>query len=516
MSKVYDYIIIGSGFGGSVSAMRLSEKGYSVAVLEKGKAFKSEDFPKSNWNLPKYFWFPRIRFFGFQKLSLFKEAFILSGVGVGGGSLVYANTLMQPENNFYKNPKWKHLNDWQEILPPFYEKAKFMLGATQNPRFYKADELLREVAVDMGREETFKSVDVGVYFSDDKEEKDPYFGGEGPLRSPCKECAACMVGCRYNAKNTLDKNYLFFAQKNGAQIFAETEVVKIEFLNNEYVIHTKSSTSFFSKTKIFKSKGLIVSAGVLGTLKLLFKQKQKFKTLPDISEKLGENLLTNSESICGVTNIPEKVNHGIAISSVFNADDDTHVEVVKFPDGSGAMKLLSTLAAGPGNSLVRTIKMMFNIITHPFTFLKALFGRNWAGKTIILLVMQSSENSMKMIYSNFKGMHMKNKGKHKVPAYIPKGQEVMYNYARKANGVPANALNEIVLNTSTTAHIMGGCPMGESALEGVVNNKFEVFNYKNMYVLDGSIIPCNLGVNPSLTITALSEYAMSLIPPKNV
>ena len=257
MSKVYDYIVIGSGFGGSVSSMRLSEKGYSVAVLEKGKKYETKDFPKNNWNIRKYLWIPLLRCFGIQKLTIFKEAFILSGVGVGGGSLVYANTLMQPDDKFYSNKVWAHFKDWKNTLAPFYNKARFMLGVVRNPKFYEADNVLREIARDMGKESSFQGVNVGVYYGDTKKFTDPYFKGLGPERLGCIECAECMAGCRHHAKNTLDKNYLWFAQKFGTEIFAETLVEKVEFINGIYHIHTVKSTAWVSwKKTVYQSKGI--------------------------------------------------------------------------------------------------------------------------------------------------------------------------------------------------------------------------------------------------------------------
>lgn len=515
--KTYDYIVIGSGFGGSVSALRLAEKGYSVLVLEKGKEYRNEDFPKTNLNFRKYFWAPPLKWFGFLKLSFFKEVFILSGVGVGGGSLGYANTHMFPPDEFFNNPVWSHFKDWKEVLFPFYEKARFMLGTTKNKTFDRADELLKEVARDMGRESSFEGVDVGIYFGDTEKEVDPYFKGLGPKRKGCDESAGCMVGCRQNAKNTLDKNYLFFAKSFGAQIEAERMVERVEYIDDRYIIHTHSSTSWFKRNKKkYVSNGLVVSGGVLGTMDLLLKQKYKFKTLTGLSEKLGENLRTNSETLCGVTSSGEKLNHGIAISSVFNPDENTHIEIVKYPDGSNTMKLFATLAAGPGHPVLRIMKLLFNILKNPFRFLKLLFDKKWAEKSIIFLVMQSLDSSMKMVYKRFPffRISIRNKKENRVPAYIDVGQQVMHRYANKVNGISQNALTEILFNMSSTAHILGGCPMGRTKEEGVVNEKFEVFGNPNMYILDGSIMPCNLGVNPALTITALSEYAMSLIPEK--
>ncbi|MBI2966715.1 MAG: GMC family oxidoreductase [Bacteroidetes bacterium] len=521
MAEVLDYIIIGSGFGGSVSAMRLSEKGYSVLVIEKGKHYRNEDFPKTNWNFKKYFWAPLFGWHGFQKITFFKNTMILSGVGVGGGSLGYANTHMFPPDEFFGNPAWSHLcpdkSGWKKTLIPFYEKARRMLGTTRNKAFYRADEVLREVAGEMNRSSTFNGVDIGVYFGDCDKETDPYFNGLGPMRKGCTECAGCMVGCRHNAKNTLDKNYLYFAQKSGAQVIAETKAEKIVFHEGIYSVHTRSGTSSFStKKNIFRSRGLVIAGGVLGTMDLLLKQKYKYKTLPHLSKKLGENLRTNSEMLCGVTAASEKLNQGVSISSVFNPDDSTHIEIVKYPDDSNSMKAFAMIATGPGNLLVRPLKLLGNIFLHPVRFAKHIFGKNWATRSVIFLVMQSLDSSMKMVYKKFPffRISIQNKKENRVPSYIDIGQKTMFRYAKKVDGIPQNATTEILFNMSSTAHIIGGCPMGKNADEGMINEKFEAFNYPGMYILDGSVIPCNLGVNPSLTITALSEYAMSLVPEK--
>lgn len=371
----------------------------------------------------------------------------------------------------------------------------------------------------MGRGDTYGHVDVGVYFGDTQNATDPYFNGLGPKRTGCIECAGCMVGCRHGAKNSLDKNYLYFAQQYGAEVVAETLVTRIEHIDGIYHVHTQSSTSWFKKNvQMYKAKGLVVSGGVLGTMDLLLKQKYQYKTLPHLSDTLGENLRTNSESLCGVIGGNQTLNHGVAISSVFNPDDHTHVEIVKFPDGSDAMVRLSTLATGEGQPLIRTAKMIGNILTKPGAMIKLLFTRNLPRTSIIFLVMQTLDNSMKMVWKRRwfggGGMAIDNSGQAKVPAYIPIGQEVMHRYAEKTGGVAMNSVMEVMFNMSSTAHILGGCPMGETTAKGVVNERFEVHGYPNMYILDGSIIPCNLGVNPSLTITALSEYAMAQVADK--
>lgn len=518
--QTYDYIVIGSGFGGSVSAMRLAEKGYSVLVIEKGKRWKLTDFPESDWNLPKYLWIPMLKWFGFQKLTFFKEVFVISGVGVGGGSLVYANTHMLPKENFYTNKIWGEIKDWKNVLSPYFKQAQFMLGSAKYLKDNPEDLILKEVAEDMGYGNSFTSVDgVGVYLGDTEREVDPYFKGLGPLRKGCTECAACMVGCRHGAKNTLDKNYLWLAENEfGAKVLPEAIVTKIENINDEYLIHTECSTSFFSKNKkVFRSKGLVVSGGVLGTLDLLLKQKHITKTLSNLSDKLGENILTNSEMLSGVGGADRKLNNGLAISRIFSPDENTNIEVCKFPNGSGSMMHLGTLAVGDGTPAVRTAKLIGQLLSKPISFFKLFFTLAPADRGIIFLIMQTLENSMRLklkrgIFGTT--MTMANDSNQKVPTFIPVGQEALYRYAKKVNGIPMNALTEVTLGLASTAHILGGCPMGKTKEEGVVDEFFRVHGYKNFLVLDGSIMPCNLGVNPSITITALSEYAMANVPAK--
>ncbi|OHX65501.1 GMC oxidoreductase [Flammeovirga pacifica] len=517
----YDYIVIGSGFGGSVSSMRLSEKGYKVLVIEKGKRITNKDLPKSDWNIKKFLWAPLLKCFGPQSLSFFKEVFILGGVGVGGGSNVYGNTHMYPGDHFFDNKAWSHLNkNWKATLKPFYDKARFMLGSKPFTDFHLEDDILKEIASDMGKESSFGGVNVGVYYDDaEKEENDPYFNGLGPKRSPCKKCAGCMLGCPHNSKNTLEKNYLYFAEKFGAKILPETYVQNIQYNDGLYHVEVESSTSFFNKNKrTISAKGVIVSAGVIGTMKLLLKEKFQTKNLDQLSDQLGSNIRTNSEMLCGISNANVKLNNSVAISSYFNPDDHTHIEVVKYNTSSGAMGRMASLATGPGKTGVRFVKLLGNILTNPLDFIRSTFKiHKWGENSLILLVMQSVEESLKLQWK--KGIFGYNlsfdsKNSFAVPAYIDIGQKVMHQYAKKVDGVALNALSEIAFNTPMTAHILGGCNMGESSDEGVVNERFEVNNYPNMYVLDGSIIPCNLGVNPSLTITSLSEYAMSLIPEK--
>ncbi len=516
---IYDYIVIGSGFGGSVASLRLIEKGYTVLTLEQGKRYNPQDFPRTNWNIPKYLWIPALRFFGFQKLSFYKTATILSGTGVGGGSLVYANTLYIPPDGFFENSSWRHFGDWKKILEPFYDKASFMLGRKKYTKLNTEDKLLEEVSKEMNAYDTFDSVYVGVNLDGSDIETDPYFNGLGPLRKGCIECAGCMVGCRENAKNTLDRNYLWFAEKMGLAILPETKAEKISYHGNLYHIETKRVTSFFSRRrKIFKAKGIVVASGALGTLELLLKQKYKYATLSSLSDKLGYELKTNAETLCAVSGAKEKLNNGLAITSVFSPDALTHVEIVKYPDNSNAMKWFFGLSAGEAEtSIKRTWLLFIKTITHPRSFLKTVFNFNWSTKLVIFLVMQTTDNAMKMVWKkSFSGGKMKidNSGNKKVPAFIAVGQEVMERYARKVTGVAQNILLEVFFSRPTTAHILGGCPMSDTIETGVVDKNLKVHGFPNFYITDGSVIQGNIGVNPSLTITAMAEYCMSGIPSK--
>lgn len=517
---IYDYIVIGSGFGGSVASLRLVEKGYKVLTIEQGKRYNPNDFPKTNWNLPKYLWKPAIRFFGFQRLSFFTTASILSGTGVGGGSLVYANTLYIPPEEFFRNASWSRYGDWQGILEPFYQKASFMLGRVKYTKRGPEDLLLEEVSEEMGARDTFDSVFVGVNLDEKDRERDPYFNGLGPIRKGCVECGGCMVGCRENAKNTLDMNYLWFAEKMGLEIIPETRAEKIIFNDNTYTVETRRLTSFLlPERKSFRAKGIVVAAGTLGTMELLLKQKFKYGTLAGLSEMLGHEIRTNAETLCAVSGADRKLNNGLAITSVFSPDRDTHVEIVKYPDNSNVMKWFFGLSAkGAGNTFKRSVNLLLKTISHPVDFLKTLFNFRWSANMVILLVMQTVDNAMKMVWKkNIFGGKMKidNRGHKKVPAYIPVGQEVMERYAAKAKGIPQNILLEVFFNRPTTAHILGGCPMSDSADTGVIDSNLKVYGYPEFYITDGSAIQGNIGVNPSLTISAMAEYAMSKIPFKN-
>jgi cholesterol oxidase len=517
-NNIYDYIVIGSGFGGSVSAMRLSQKGYSVAILEMGKRYRTGDFGKTNWNIKKFIWFPQLLLHGIQKITVLKDVMILGGVGVGGGSLVYANTLLEPHDNYYNDPAVKQIsNDWKSIMSNHYQTAKKMLGVTKNIYFSEPDNLLKEIAKNMGRENTWHSVNVGVYFGQaGVKHKDPYFNGEGPERTGCIMCGGCMIGCNHGAKNTLDKNYLFFAEKYGTEIIPERKVESIKYDNGIYEVSTLLSTTMpMQKSETYYSKGVIVSAGVLGTLKLLLKCKKK-GFLPNLSNRLGESVRTNSESLTGTVTLDKSRDwsKGIAITSGFYPSDDTHIEVVRYPEKSDFMVTLTSPMVDEGTKLTRPLKLLSTIIKNPINFIKTRIPFGWAKHSIIFLVMQTIDNKIKIKLGKF-GQLTTDVGDKKPPSYISHANNIASEFSKRTNGLPQSSLFESVLDMPTTAHILGGCSIANNEKEGVVDIKCEAFNYPNLHIIDGSIIPANLGVNPSLTITAMAEQAMSHIPEKS-
>ncbi|MFA9490838.1 MAG: GMC oxidoreductase [Anaerolineales bacterium] len=528
--QVYDFIIIGSGFGGSVSALRLAEKGYRVLVIERGKRYRTEDFPHRNWNIWKFLWLPVLRCFGFWEMTFLPGILILHGSGVGGGSLVYAGVLMEPDDDFFSEATWSHLGDWKTILQPHYQTARKMLGAAVNPKLWLADDLLKEIAGELGRPESFRPTEVGVYFGEEGvEQPDPYFNGAGPGRIGCTHCGGCMVGCRYDAKNSLDKNYLYLAENKGVEIIPESKVEAISQLQPQdsngarYLVEYQSSTKLFKYKRVaVRAKNVIVSAGVLGTQKLLFRCRDELGTLPSISHHLGELVRTNSEAFMGGMRYQSRddLSKGLAITSVFDADDSTKVEPVRFPRGSSLIYWLLAfpLFESTGNLMARLLKMMKVVITRPREVISNKLFPGMANRSTILMIMQTEDNLMKvrprkgLMGAISKGLTVAHDEEKAIPVNTEIGYRVTASFCDKLGAKPLNGINEGLLDIPATAHVLGGCNFSRSADEGVVDLNCEVHNYPGLYVIDGSIIPANPGINPSLTITALAEYAMSQIP----
>lgn len=532
-SDVFDFVIVGSGFGGSVSAMRLAEKGYSVLVLERGMRYEDEQFAKTNWQLWKYLWMPGIGFKGIMEMSLLPDVLVLHWCGVGGGSLGYANVLIEPDELMFDHPAWRDLADWRTMLQPHYEIAKLMLGRNLVTRLTPADEVMRKVAEKYNRGSTFRPLNVGVFFGDEGVEvPDPYFNGQGPARTGCTHCGACMVGCRYNAKNTLTKNYLFFAEKLGVVVHSLARVKLISPIDQEHPEGARYRINFRPSTKIIGggtdvlARNVIVSAGVLGTLKLLFHCRDVAGTLPGISTQLGENVRTNSEALLGVTDSNPNSNHtkGVAIASVFEPIDGTHIEPFRFPEGSSFMyRLLGAPLTDSGDArlLKRVVLLIAEIVRKPFAFLASKFSPSWGRKSFGLLVMQAEDNKMRVRY----GRHLRSLFSHgllssravsqPVPTEIPIGHEVTRKMAAELQGEPVGNVAVGLLNMPITAHILGGSPIGADEQTGVVGLDFQVHGYPGLYIIDGSVVPANPGLNPSLTITAMAEYAIAQITPKD-
>lgn len=532
--QVFDYVIIGSGFGGSVSAMRLTEKGYTTLVLERGKRFRDQDFAKSTWNIWRYLWWPALRCYGILQISPFKDVFVLHGSGVGGGSLGYANVLMQPTDDLFENPSWKHLADWKGLLLPHYDTARRMLGVATNPCQWPSDQVLKKIAAELKTELTFRPTTVGTFFGEPGKEgqeyPDPYFGGEGPDRRACNHCGGCMVGCRNNSKNTLVKNYLYFAEKWGAQIWPECEVRDVIPLPEAQpdgaryeIVYRQTTAWLFKPLRRVRARNVVFSAGALGTQRLLFRCRDITRSLARLSQRLGDRVRTNSEALLGSSARGSQVNYsdGIAITSIFYADPVTTIEPVRYPAGSSLMRFLAGPLVETGGSIpARFFKTAAQIFLHPLDFMRTHVLPGWAQRTTILLVMQTEDNRMRMrlgrsAWTLFKrSLVSMPDDENAIPAKIDIGHHVARRFAQETNGIAAGTINEGLLNIPMTAHILGGVPFGLSDQDGVIDLNCQIHNYPGLYVVDGSIMPANPGVNPSLTITALAEYAMSLVDPK--
>ncbi len=529
----FDFIVIGSGFGGSVSAHRLAEKGYRVAVMEMGRRWTPDSLPRTSWSIHRWFWRPNLGLRGFFNMRFFRHATIFHGCAVGGGSITYASTLLAAPEKVWEAGCWAGLADWKAEMPKHYETAARMLGVTENRILGPADYLLKKAAEAAGVGHTFYCTRVGIFEPAAGEPgnqtfSDPFFGGEGPPRTTCIACGGCMMGCRFGAKNTLDLGYLYLAEKHGARLFPETKVVDVKPLGGAsdgsagYEVGTVKSTAWIRRQpRRFTCRGVIFSASSLGTMELLFHLKEK-GSLPAISSQLGQHVRTNSESLIGARTpgYPQDVSQGIAIGSGIYIDEHTHIEAVRYPSGSDAMGFLTTILTdgrpGPRRIAVWLKNILLSLLRHPFKTVRVLQPFGWAREFVILLCMQALDGEIEMRWRRpwfwpFRKF-LVSRGE-KVPTYIPKANEFAQRFAQLTGGFAMSMLPEILFDVPGTAHCIGGCVIADSASRGVVDSRHRIFNYKNMYICDGSVVAANLGVNPSLTITALAERALKFIPP---
>ncbi|WP_405999062.1 GMC oxidoreductase [Streptomyces sp. NBC_00829] len=536
----YDVIVVGSGFGGSVTALRLTEKGYRVGVLEAGRRFTRETLPRNSWDLRNFLWAPALGLFGIQRIHLLGKVMVLAGAGVGGGSLNYANTLYVPPKPFFDDPQWKDITDWQEELKPYYDQARRMLGVRLNPTMTPSDVHLKATAQEMGIGDTFHMAPVGVFFGDGEdadgrsktrpggEVEDPYFGGAGPSRKACTECGACMTGCRHGAKNTLNENYLYLAERAGAVIHPMTSVVTVtEDSRGGFAVKTlPSDNKRKGQGRDFTARRVVVAAGTYGTQTLLHRMKDS-GLLPRISARLGELTRTNSEALVGAQTDnrryrkrhgAQKVDftRGVAITSSIHPDENTHIEPVRYGKGSNAMGGLTVLQV-PYNTKRRVSAWFGSVARHPMLALRSLSNRRWSERTIIGLVMQSLDNSL-TTYRKPKGIGkglLTARQGHGAPnpTQIPEATRAAALLAEEINGFAGSNIGEL-MGTPLTAHFLGGCPIGSSAEAGVIDPYHRLWGHPGISVVDGAAVSANLGVNPSLTITAQAERAMSFWPNK--
>jgi cholesterol oxidase len=523
----FDWLVIGSGFGGSVSALRLAEKGYSVGVLECGRRYADDELPRSTWDLRRYFWNPRLGLRGIFRLTNFKDVTVVSGSGVGGGSLGYANTLYVPPRRFFEDPQWAGLDDWEAELAPHYDEAQRMLGVVDYDADDPAGDLLRELGEELGVADTYRRARVGVYLGEPGETvADPYFGGDGPERTGCMRCGRCMVGCPHGAKNSLVKNYLWLAERRGVEVTPEREVVDVQPLgaadgsDGYFVVSERPGSGRRRDRRVHTARGVVVAAGPLGTNTLLANCRHS-GSLPRLSRRLGELVRTNSEAILAVTVPDDGVDYTrrVAITSSIYPDPDTHIETVVYGHAGGAIKLLHTLLVGDGTRLTRPLKLLGTLLRHPGRFLKLMGTPGWSRRTIILLVMQTLDNAIALRPKPTRGgrvrLQTEQDPEKPIPTFIPVANQAAEWFAQRTGGIAQSALAEALINVPTTAHILGGAVIGADAESGVVDRDQRVFGYANLLVCDGAAVPANPGVNPSLTITALAEHALASVPPKH-
>ena len=519
-TRDFDVVVIGSGFGGSVAALRLTEKNYKVAILEAGKRFNDKDFPKTSWRLRKFLFMPRLGLNGIQRIHVLPDVLVLAGAGVGGGSLVYANTLYKPPASYFEDKQWRDITNWDQELSPWYDQASRMLGVAQNPYFSASDKAMKQVADQMGVGQTFKLAPLGVYFGDGVgvKSKDPFFGGVGPDRSGCLQCGACMTGCRHNAKNTLPKNYLGLAESAGAKVFPEHTVTKVEQLaDGSWVVTARKSSAWFGKKRRFTAANVVIAAGTYNTQKLLHKMKTT-GVLPKISDYLGKLSRTNSEALTGSI-MPKggtDFSKGSAITSSFFPDDHTHVEPVRYGKGSNFMGLLQTVMTDGEKIRDRRKQWLRQVATKPSLLLKILDVRQWSERTVVALIMQNVDSAISVSSKRgLFGFRLTSKNDSLTPnaTYIPAANEVARRIAENNGGIAGGHIGDLV-NAPFTAHFVGGCVIGESVQTGVIDPYHRVYNYPTLHIVDGASVTANLGVNPSLTITAQAERAFSMWPNK--
>jgi len=513
----FDVIIIGSGFGGSVAALRLSEKGYRVGVIEQGRRVSDQDLEKANRSPLHLFWMPALKLKGIFTQRFFRHVNVVGGVGVGGGSLVYAAVLLEPKRPFYQDPAWAGLADWESELRPHYQEAARMLGRVPCPTTHRQDEYLNRTARALGVEETYGPVPLGIYFGPENS-PDPYFNGQGPVRDGCIECGACLAGCPHNAKNSLDKNYLYFAEKLGAQIFPERKVTLLRAVEDAYRVEMVNPLTGEHYPPLSAPR-VVLAAGVLGTLEILFRAREA-NTLAHLSSMLGRRVRTNSEAIVGVLSKDrsDDLSHGPAISSDFHANPHTHVTQNRLPPSYWFMKLYSGPLVDGNRPLPRALKALLLLPVFLLRTIASLFDfKNFYKQVTLLSIMQNLDNQMSFLWGGSfkKGLRSATESGKPAPAFIQEANQAARAYAEVSDGVPLNSLIESVMNMSVTAHILGGCPIGKDAESGVIDTRHEVFGHPGLYVMDGSAIPANVGVNPSLTITAMAERAAALMPPKD-
>ena len=516
-----DVIVIGSGFGGSVSSLRLVEKGYSVLVLEAGRRFEADDFAKTSWDVHKFLWAPQVGMRGIQRINLLKDVMVLSGAGVGGGSLVYANTLIEPDDEFFSDLQWADITDWKTELSPWYDQARRMLGVESANDRTPADRVVAAVAEHFDKAHTHHPTPVAVYRGRSGETvDDPYFGGMGPSRTGCTECGGCMVGCRFNAKNTLDKTYLYLAEQAGATVLPNSQVIDLVELGDGAgwkVSVEKPGTWFGGHRRHYRTRQVIFSAGALGSTKLLLRLRQRGR-VQAVSDRLGAVVRTNSEAIVGAVARGTGIDYskGVAITSSFQVDDRTRIEPVRYPKGSNSMGLLSTILVegGNGSQLVRFFRRS---VASPRALFRSLSVRRWSERGMIILVMQSIDNSIRLTMSKgwFRTRIRSVEGHGEPsPRWLPVAHEAAHEAAKAMDGDPAGSVGESVFGIPSTAHLIGGAVIGATPADGVIDPYHRVYGLPGLHVIDGAAVPANLGANPSLSITAMAERALSFWPNK--